>query len=135
MNTANLRPIVIIADPDPTCQEYLVGQLHSTFRCVVANSLQETYQRILREPPALLVLEIDQPDGNGLELVRQLQAHPALQRILVTCVTKRASVKDKIAAFRVGVDDYLVKPLVPAMNFYGRMLLLMRAGYIARAAR
>jgi DNA-binding response OmpR family regulator len=135
MNHPNMRPLVLIADPDPACQAHLIAQLQISFRCIATTSLQDTYQQILREPPALLVLEITQPDGNGLELVRQLQAHPVFQRILVACVTERASIKDKIAAFRVGVDDYLVKPLVPSMNFYGRMLLLLRAGHIARAVR
>jgi DNA-binding response OmpR family regulator len=64
-----------------------------------------------------------------------MQSHPDYSRVLIACVTKRSTVKDKILAFQAGVDDYLVKPLTQAMNFYGRMLLLRRAGHIARMAR
>jgi DNA-binding response OmpR family regulator len=102
---------------------------------VVANTLRETVQVLQRERPILLVLDLDQPDGDGIILVRQMQSHPDFSRVLITCVTRRSSVKDKILAFQAGVDDYLVKPLTQAMNFYGRMLLLRRAGHIARLAR
>lgn len=83
----------------------------------------------------MLILDLDQPDGDAFELIRRMQAHPVYRQVLISCVTKRSTIKDKIAAFRAGADDYLVKPLVPSMNFCGRMLLLVRAGHVARAAR
>lgn len=128
-------PAVVVADPDPDSQQQIVELLKPSFRCIVAHSLTEAYQIIRRDPPPLLVLELDQPDGDGLKLIQALQSDQALRHVLIACVTKRSSIKDKIAAFRVGADDYLVKPLTPSMNFYGRMLLLRRAGYIARLAR
>jgi DNA-binding response OmpR family regulator len=128
-------PAVMVADPDPASQQQIVELLKPSFRCIVTHSLTETYQIIRRDPPPLLVLELDQPDGDGLKLIQALQSDPALRHILIACVTRRSSIQDKIAAFRVGADDYLVKPLTPSMNFYGRMLLLRRAGYIARSAR
>ena len=128
-------PTVIVADPDPASQQQIVDLLKSSFRCIVTSTLGETYQTIRREQLPLLILELDQPDGDGLKLIQTLQADPILKHILITCVTRRSSIKDKIAAFRLGADDYLVKPLVPSMNVLGRMLLLRRAGYIARSAR
>ena len=134
MNTVEL-PAVVVADPDPASQQQIVELLKSSFRCIVTNTLTDTYQTIRRERPPLLILDLDQPDGDGLKLIQALQSDPILRQVLIACVTKRSTIKDKIAAFRVGADDYLVKPLVPSMNFYGRMLLLRRAGHIARTAR
>lgn len=128
-------PTALVADPDPYYQQQLVTLLQPSFRCVVANTLREAAQILQRERPVLLVLDLDQPDGDGIVLVRQMQSHPEYNRVLIACVTKRSSIKDKILAFQAGVDDYLVKPLTQAMNFYGRMLLLRRAGHIARLAR
>jgi two-component system, chemotaxis family, chemotaxis protein CheY len=128
-------PTVLVADPDPYYQQQLVAQLQPSFRCVVASTLRETVQALQRERPILLVLDLDQPDGDGILLIRQMQNHPDFSRVLIACVTRRSSIKDKIQAFQAGVDDYLVKPLTQAMNFYGRMLLLRRAGHIARLAR
>ena len=128
-------PTVLVADPDPFYQQQLVKLLQPSFRCVVANTLRETVQLLQNEQPMLLVLDVDQPDGDGIMLIRQMHSHPYFSRVLVACVTRRSSIKDKVLAFQAGVDDYLVKPLTQAMNFYGRMLLLRRAGHIARMAR
>lgn len=128
-------PTVIVADPSADAQQELVALLQSSFRCVVTSTWRETAQAILREHPVLVVLELDLPDADGLKLIQRLQGHPDFRRILIACVTQRSSIKDKIAAFRAGADDYLVKPLVPSMHFEGRMLLLRWAGHIARAAR
>ena len=128
-------PAIVVADPDPASQQQMVELLKSSFRCIVTGTLTETYQVIRRERPPMLILELNQPDGDGLKLIQALQTDPALRQVLIACVTTRSTIKDKIAAFRVGADDYLVKPLTPSMNFYGRMLLLRRAGHIARTAR
>lgn len=128
-------PMVLVADPDPLYQYQLVKLLEPSFRCVIASSLREAVQILQRERPVLLVLDVDQPDGDGIVLIRQMQTHPDFHGVLIVCVTRRSSIKDKIRAFQAGVDDYLVKPLTQTMNFYGRMLLLRRAGHIARMAR
>jgi DNA-binding response OmpR family regulator len=127
----NALPTVIVADPDPAYQRYLTTLLLEGFRCIITNSLRETYQAVLRERPILLVMELNQPDGDGLSLIQYLQADPVLKQILIACVTQRASLKDKVLAFRMGVDDYFVKP-VSTPTFYGQMLLLRRAGHMAR---
>jgi two-component system OmpR family response regulator len=127
--------MALVADPDLFYQQQLVKQLEPSFRCVVANSLRETIHILQYERPVLLVLDVDQPDGDGIVLIRQMQHHPDYYHVLIACVTRRSTMKDKILAFQAGVDDYLVKPLTQAMNFYGRMLLLRRAGHIARMAR
>lgn len=128
-------PLVLVADPDPLYQQQLVKLLEPSFRCVVTGSLRETVQALQHERPVLLVIDVDQPDGDGIVLIRQMQSHPDFRGVLIACVTRRSSIRDKILAFQAGVDDYLIKPLTQAMNFYGRMLLLRRAGHIARMAR
>jgi DNA-binding response OmpR family regulator len=128
-------PTVIIADPDPVYQQELVQLLQPSFRCFVTSTLRETYQAIRQLKPALVSLELTFPDGNGLRLIQDLQAEPALQHVLIACVTKQSTPKDKIQAFRAGADDYFVKPLTPSMNFLGRMILLRQMGQTARLAR
>jgi DNA-binding response OmpR family regulator len=128
-------PLVLVADPDPFYQYQLVKLLEPSFRCVLAGSLREVVQALQRERPVLLVLDVDQPDGDGIALIRRMQSHPDFRGVLIACITRRSSIKDKMLAFQAGVDDYLVKPLTQTMNFYGRMLLLRRVGYIARMAR
>ncbi|SRR5581483_8375450 len=126
----SVLPTVVVADPDLFYQDRIVFALQQSFRCIRTNSLRETYQVILNERPSLVTLELNQPDGDGLYLIQHLQADPALRHILVACVTQRATVWDKLWAFRAGADDYIVKPL--SKSFYGQILLLKRAGHMAR---
>lgn len=130
-----LLPAVIVADPDPLYQQELARLLKPGFRCFVTSTLRETYGAILQVKPVIVSLELNFPDGNGLRLIEDLQADPVLRRILIACVTRQGTPKDKILAFRAGADDYFVKPLAPAMNFSGRMRLLCQMGQTARLAR
>ena len=134
MSTAPL-PIAIIADPDPAYRQEIAHLLQPGFRCFLTSTLEETYRAIRQLRPALVSLELTFPDGDGLTFLQKLQTEPALASVLIACVTSRSSIKDKVQAFRVGADDYFVKPLVPTMNFFGRMLLLRQMGQHARSAR
>ncbi len=122
---------VVVADPDRFYQQRIAAALQPSFRCILVGSLREAYQAILHARPDMLILELNQPDGDGLALIRHLQTTPALREILIACLTQRSTMRDKLLAFRAGADDYLVKPL--SSTFYGQMLLLKRAGHMARA--
>ncbi len=124
-------PTVVVADPDPAWQHQIMILLQRDFQCHAASTLREAAHLIDRVRPVLLILELDQPDGDGFALIRHLQATPHLRQILVACVTTRSSLTDKVRAIRAGVDDYLVKPLDTA-TFAGRMLMLRRLGHLAR---
>lgn len=122
---------VVVADPDPAYQRQIISLLEPNFRCIPTSTLRETYQVILRERPALITLELEQPDGDGIAFIQFLQSEPTLQHILIACITQRASITDKVRAFRAGADDYIVKP-VHLSTFCGQMLLLRRTGHMAR---
>lgn len=55
-----------------------------------------------------IVLDIGLPDGNGLEIIKELKANKASDGILV--LTARSSLEDKLKGLRMGADDYLTKP-------------------------
>jgi len=57
--------------------------------------------------PDLLVLDLGLPDGDGVELIRDLRGWSAMPVIVLSA---RAGEADKIAALDAGADDYLVKP-------------------------
>ena len=122
---------LVVADPDIAYQRQIISLLESSFRCFAASTLREAYETILRERPALITLELNQPDGDGISFIQYLQADPFLQHILIACVTERSSIADKVRAFRAGADDYIVKPIY-GPSFYGQMLLLRRTGHMAR---
>ena len=63
-----------------------------------------------REPPALFLLDIMVPGGDGLDLCRRLRQNPALSVIPIIFLTARAAENDRVRGLDLGADDYITKP-------------------------
>jgi two-component system phosphate regulon response regulator PhoB len=66
-----------------------------------------------KQPPALFVLDIMLPGGDGLELCRRIRQTPALAMIPVIFLTAKTTESDKIIGLELGADDYIPKPFSP----------------------
>jgi DNA-binding response OmpR family regulator len=77
-----------------------------------------------RERPDLLLLDINMPPPNGLEVCRTIRSHSLLPIMMLTV---RDHEDDLIAAFECGVDDYLSKPFSPRVLLARVRALLRRA--------
>lgn len=60
--------------------------------------------------PELLITDLMMPEMDGYSLIEALKADARWQSIPVIVLTARASLPDRLAALRFGVDDYLAKP-------------------------
>ncbi len=61
-------------------------------------------------PPALILLDLNLPKMSGVEFLEQLRADPELSAMRVIVLTSSNEPKDREAAFRYDVEDYIVKP-------------------------
>ncbi len=118
-------PIVLVSDPDPLQQQLLESCLRQRFRVVTASNLAETVQKLVVNRPRILLLEINQPDGNGIELIKQIRRDPGTHNTIIACVTNRNAIRDKVTGFQAGADDYIIKPVNPE-SFPWRLILLIR---------
>lgn len=75
-----------------------------------AASLQGARQQLAMQPPDLLLLDLNLPDGNRFELLAQSDL---LSDADVVLMTGDASVASSAKALRLGAADYLVKPIMP----------------------
>jgi putative two-component system response regulator len=64
----------------------------------------------LRQPPDLILLDVNMPGMNGFEVCDQLRTYPHLSRVPVIFLTAADGVADKVRAFRSGAADYITKP-------------------------
>ena len=83
------------------------------FRSESISDGQRALERIRRQPPDLLVLDLMLPGMDGLELCRILRAEPATKRLPIIMLTAKAEETDKIVGLEMGADDYLTKPFSP----------------------
>ena len=61
--------------------------------------------------PAVILLDINLPKVNGLEVLRQLKAHERFRRIPVVILTSSREDRDLTAAYDLGVNSYIEKPV------------------------
>jgi len=66
-----------------------------------------------RQAPALFLLDIMVPGGDGLDLCRRLRNHSSLSTIPIIFVTARAGENDRVLGLELGADDYITKPFAP----------------------
>lgn len=61
-------------------------------------------------PPELILLDLNLPRMSGIEFLQALRADPQLQSLRIIVLTSSNEPRDREAAFRYDVDDYIVKP-------------------------
>ena len=59
----------------------------------------------------LVIMEMDMPKMSGLELLKQIRYDPKLKQIPVLMVTENGMQEDIVAAFKAGLNAYVVKPV------------------------
>ena len=96
---------IFLLEDDQTLGRGIVMALEAPGRAVtLAGTLQESRAVLGRECFDLLILDINLPDGSGLELLRQLRA--AGDRTPVILLTAN----DEVTGLEAGADDYITKP-------------------------
>jgi DNA-binding response OmpR family regulator len=63
-----------------------------------------------RTPPALFLLDVMVPDGDGMDVCRRLRAHETLKSLPIIFLTARAAENDRVRGLELGADDYITKP-------------------------
>lgn len=77
-----------------------------------AASLGEARDRLEREDlPGPVLMDMNLPDGHGLDLVRELRADPRTRALPIAALTANAMAEDERVAVDSGCDVFLTKPL------------------------
>ena len=66
-----------------------------------------------KSPPAVFVLDIMLPDGDGLELCRAIRRSTKLSAASILFLTAKAEETDRVVGLELGADDYITKPFSP----------------------
>ena len=118
MSDPGNRPILLVEDNpmdvDLTLRAFARRKLLNPI--MVARDGQEALDWIPRweageAPPLVILLDLKLPRVDGLEVLRHLREHPASRDLPVVVLTSSSENSDVDAAYRLGVNSYIVKPV------------------------
>jgi two-component system, OmpR family, response regulator len=117
---------ILVVDDDATMCGLLVDAFEQADHVVVsAANGEQALQCVAAAPPDLLVLDLGLPDFDGFEVCRRIRRD---SRVPILMLTGRGREEDVLRGFRLGVDDYVTKPVSM------RLLVARAAALLRRAA-
>lgn len=106
---------ILIVDDSPTEVAVLAALLQGHgFTVVTARDGEAALAVLERERPALVLLDVIMPGGNGFSLCRRIRAHAELGRTPIILVTSKSQPADRFWGLKQGANDYVTKPWDPA---------------------
>ena len=116
-------PGILLAEDNPNDVELTLealGQHNLANRVTIAHDGVEAMEYLRREgafsdrapgDPAVVLLDIKMPRKDGIEVLREIRADPALRRLPVVILTSSREEQDLITSYDLGVNAYVVKPV------------------------
>src|SRR6202011_184672 len=90
-------------------------------------SIREARDAFAAQAIDLVILDVLLPDGDGVELLKEIRTNPATCDLPILMLSSEADVKDRIRGLQTGADDYVGKPYDAAyVVARGRELLRLR---------
>jgi len=102
---------VLVVDDDSQLTAFLERffKKHG-YRATIANTAKRVYGQMQKYDFDLIILDLNLPDDDGLEVARQIRKTSTVPIIMLTA---RNEVFDKIIGLEIGADDYMTKPYEP----------------------
>ena len=107
--------ILIIEDDSSVCELLFTCLSKAGYRVSIAQSGEAGLSQIEEDPPEAMVLDLNLPGMNGLDVCRAMRRDPWMSRIPVLMLTGQAEEDDVVAGLEVGADDYMTKPFSPKL--------------------
>jgi CheY-like chemotaxis protein len=105
---------VLIADDERSMRLLVHTTIESDhLKLVEAGDGNEAWAMILEHRPALVLLDVQMPGRNGLDILSSIRSDPALSATRVILLTAKAISSDRVSGMAAGADFYLTKPFSP----------------------
>lgn len=118
---------ILLVDDEQELLNMVVSILNSDGYHNISTAKNVTEALVLAEEtePALAILDVMLPDGNGFDLIKQLKLKGDYPILFLTALGED---DDKIKGFGLGADDYIVKPFLPKELLF-RVAAILRRSY------
>jgi two-component system, OmpR family, alkaline phosphatase synthesis response regulator PhoP len=105
---------ILVVEDEPDIRELVRYNLEQAgFRVVEAEDGESALRQVRTEHPALVLLDLMLPEGDGLEICRILRGERETASLPIVMLTARAAEVDRVLGLEFGADDYVTKPFSP----------------------
>jgi len=106
-----MKAQILVVEDQPATSD-LIREVLKDEGCEVqvVENLGQARKSLERALPDLVILDRSLPDGEGLDLLKELRSGPRSAKLPVLILTAQNTVDDKVAGLRQGADDYITKP-------------------------
>ena len=102
---------ILVVEDETSIASFVAAYLRNAgYGVKTAASAQAALLQLAGESPALVILDLNLPDGDGVELCRRIRK---TSDVPILMLTARDEDIDKIIGLEVGADDYMTKPFNP----------------------
>lgn len=102
------KTILVIEDSPSLARTYQGFLKHAGYNADIAESAAAAQEKLASTKPDLVLLDLQLPDGNGMDILESTQNRPDTPPVVV--ITANASMNAAIDAMRAGALDFLAKP-------------------------
>jgi two-component system alkaline phosphatase synthesis response regulator PhoP len=111
---ANKQHKVLVVDDEEPILELLKYNLEKAgYEVETATDGAKGVETAKKFHPDLVLLDIMMPGMDGVETCRRIRELPEIQKTFIIFLTARSEEYSEVAAFDVGADDYITKPIKP----------------------
>lgn len=105
---------ILIIEDDPIMSKVLVRIFRSeNYEVTHSPTGAGCVQTAQKELPDLVLMDINLPDGNGVDFCRMIKSDQRVKHIPVILITGDAtSVENRMQGLETGADDYILKPFI-----------------------
>ena len=100
--------ILIVEDEKELCKSMVAYLKTENYHSDVANSFTEAMEKTESFDYDCILLDISLPDGNGLQVLKELKANRRTDGVII--ISALDAMSDRITGLNLGADDYLPKP-------------------------
>jgi DNA-binding response OmpR family regulator len=123
-----MTPRLLLVDDDSRLSSMVGDYLgQAGFEVETAGTIAAGRDRLAGNTYDILVLDLMLPDGDGLDLCREVRGNPRTRQLPLLMLTARGEPMDRIVGLELGADDYIGKPFEPRELLARVKALLRRA--------
>ncbi len=109
----NGKKRLLIVEDRPEMARYLQEILSPHFNCDLAFNGMEGWQALQKRTYDLIISDLMMPVMDGMSLRRKVNSEDRYKNIPFIFLTAKNQAADRLSAFDLGVDDYIIKPFSP----------------------